>query len=93
MAYADAASKSNFAWALHAGLAYEVTNSFTVEFAYRYVNLGTAITGDIICLRRHEHRPTIRCTFKDITSHDFRFGVRWMLQPEPVYQPPLMRRG
>ena len=31
--------------------------------------------------------------FKDITSHDLKFGVRWMLQPEPAYQPPLMRRG
>ena len=29
IAYADAASKSNFAWALHAGLAYEVTKAFT----------------------------------------------------------------
>ena len=29
--------------------------------------------------------------FKDITSHDVKFGVRWMFQqPE---QPVLMRRG
>ena len=34
------ASKTNFAWALHAGLAYEVTPKFKVELAYRYVNLG-----------------------------------------------------
>jgi hypothetical protein len=30
---------------------------------------------------------------KNIDSHDFKLGVRWMLQPEPVYQAPLMRRG
>ena len=29
----------------------------------------------------------------DFDSHDFKLGMRWMLQPEPVYQPPLMRRG
>ena len=33
--------------------------------------------------------------FKGITSHDFKLGMRWMLQPDPqpVFAPPLMRRG
>jgi opacity protein-like surface antigen len=89
MAYADAASKSNFAWALHAGLAYEVTKSFTVELAYRYTNLGNGITGDIIAF---DGTNTVNnpMHFKDITSHDVKFGVRWMFQQE---QPVLMRRG
>jgi opacity protein-like surface antigen len=92
MAYADAASKSNFAWALHAGLAYEVTKTFTVEMAYRYVNLGSGTTGDIIAYdgTNNFNNPM---KFKDITSHDLKFGVRWMFQPEPVYQAPLSRRG
>ncbi len=30
---ADGATKTNFAWALHAGVAYKVTNNFTVELA------------------------------------------------------------
>jgi hypothetical protein len=30
--------------------------------------------------------------FKNITSHDVKFGVRWMLQPEPAYAP-VMTRG
>jgi opacity protein-like surface antigen len=92
MAFAHAASKSNFAWALHAGLSYEVTKSFSVELAYRYLNLGDAVSGDIIgfdgtnLINNPMH-------FKDITSHDVKFGVRWMLQPEPTYQQPLMRKG
>jgi opacity protein-like surface antigen len=92
MAYANAASKSNFAWALHAGLAYEVTKSFTVEMAYRYVNLGDGASGDLITYTgaNQFNNPM---QFKDITSHDLKFGVRWMLQPEPVYQAPLSRRG
>jgi opacity protein-like surface antigen len=92
MASADAASKSNFAWALHAGLAYEVTKAFTVELAYRYVNLGDGVTGDIVPFTgvNSINNPM---HFKDITSHDIKFGVRWMLQPEPVYQAPLMTRG
>ncbi len=35
-------SKWSFAWALHAGLAYNVTNNFKVEFAYRYLNMGAS---------------------------------------------------
>lgn len=91
MAYADAASKSNFAWALHGGLAYEVTRSFTVELAYRYVNLGNGVTGDIIAFDG-TNSVVNPMHFKTITSHDVKFGVRWMLQPEPAYGP-LMRRG
>lgn len=99
--YADSASQTNFAWALHAGLAYKVTPNFTVELAYRYLNLGDGITGDVINFDGTNaiNNPT---TFKDITSHDLKFGVRWNLQdstpgirsavftppPAPVYAQP-----
>jgi hypothetical protein len=34
-------------------------------------------------------------TFKDITSHDLKLGVRWNFDTpqEPVYAPPLIRKG
>jgi opacity protein-like surface antigen len=86
----------SFAWAAHAGVAYTVTNSFKVELGYRYLNMGSAQTAEIQCgatgcgagggPRAHYHLRTL-------DSHDLKFGMRWMLQPEPVYQPPLMRRG
>ena len=37
--------------------------------------------------------PRAYYTLTNIDSHDFKIGMRWMLQPEPVYPPPLMRRG
>jgi len=93
-AYADSASKWNFAWALHAGLAYKVTPNFTVELAYRYVDLGDGITGDI---RAYDGTNAIYnpMTFKHITSQDVRLGVRWAIDPAPVYMPPppLIRKG
>src|SRR5437763_1044773 len=44
--FAEGASKTNLAWALHAGVAYKVTNNFTVELAYRYLDMGTGVHGN-----------------------------------------------
>jgi opacity protein-like surface antigen len=80
----------NFAWALYAGLTYNVTNTFKVDLTYRYLSLGKA-------------KETVDCaggcggtdlTFKDLYSNDFMLGLRWEcceLPPPPppvVYQPP-----
>jgi opacity protein-like surface antigen len=92
LAYGDSVAKWNFAWAAHAGLAYKVTPSFTVELAYRYLDMGDGLTGD---LRRFDGVNAIvnPTTFKSITSHDLKIGVRWDLNNPPVYQPPLIRKG
>lgn len=93
VAYGGTASKWNFAWAIHAGLAYHVTNNFTVELAYRYLDLGDAASGDLITYTGVNaiNNPM---EFRHITSHDLKLGVRWMLAPEPVYAPPpLVRKG
>lgn len=86
-------SKWNLAWALHAGLAYKVTPNVTVEFAYRYLDMGDGLTGD---LRTFDGTNNVNnpMTFKNITSHDLKLGVRWNFdQPQPVYQQPLVRKG
>lgn len=80
------ASKWNFAWALHAGLAYKVTPSLTLELAYRYVDLGDGVTGVLTAFDRSSINSPI--TFKDITSHDLKLGVRWNIDAVPVYAPP-----
>jgi len=95
VAFADTASQWNFAWALHAGLAVQASSNMTVELAYRYVSLGDGITGDIITYQgtNNVNNPM---HFKDITSHDFKIGLRWVccdVAPTPppppvVYQPP-----
>lgn len=93
MAYANAASKWNFAWALHAGLAYDVTPNLTMELAYRYVHLGDARSGDIIAFdgTNSIYNPM---HFKGLTSHDLKFGVRWMFADLGVgqWQQPMIRK-
>ena len=92
LAFGDNVSKWNFAWALHAGLAYKVTPNFTVELAYRYLDLGDGLTGDLKTFdgTNNIFNPT---TFKGITSHDLKLGVRWNLESPQVYAPPLIRKG
>jgi len=92
LAFGDNVSKWNFAWALHAGVAYRVSPNFTVELAYRYLDMGDGLTGDLRTFDGTNNvvNPT---TFKGLTSHDFKLGVRWDLDSPPVYMPPLVTKG
>ncbi len=84
--YAGDGSSTNFAWALHAGLGYQVNPNFTVELAYRYVSLGDGITGDVI---NYDGTNTINnpWTYKNITSHDIKLGMRWAFGDYGAAQP------
>ncbi len=92
--FGDTVSKWNFAWAAYAGLAYRVTPGMTMELAYRYLDLGDGLTGD---LRTFDGTNAIvnPMTFKHITSQDVKLGVRWSLDPTPMYMPqrPLITKG
>jgi opacity protein-like surface antigen len=94
---ASDSSTWDLAWAVHAGLAYNVTTNFKVEFAYRYLSMGSPNTAVIGCNSggcANTGGPAAFYTLNNLTSQDFKIGMRWMLAPEPVYAPqPLMRRG
>jgi opacity protein-like surface antigen len=96
VAFADDASKWNFAWAAHAGISYKVNSQLSFEFAYRYVSLGNGTSGDIKTFTGVNaiNNPM---EFNNITSHDLKFGVRWLLdapaEKYPAMMPPLMRKG
>jgi opacity protein-like surface antigen len=93
LAFAPSASKWSFAWALHTGLAYRVTPNMTVELGYSYMNLGDGVTGALTT--KDGVTANQAMTFKDITSHDLKLGLRWNFDTpqEPVYAPPLIRKG
>jgi opacity protein-like surface antigen len=92
-------SEWKFAWAVHAGVAYNVNNNFKMELAYRYLNFGNVNTGVIDCAAAGCSTgggPRAFYTFRELDSHDIKFGMRWMLAPEqqvPAYLPPLVRKG
>ncbi len=102
IAYADSYTQNQFAWALHAGLAYKVTSNFTAELAYRYTNLGSFQSGDITTYlgTNSVYNPMI---FNNVYSHDVKLSLRWALgnydnpapmavgagyAPAPAYSPP-----
>jgi len=87
VAYGGDKTTTNFAWALHAGVSYDVTPQFAVDLAYRYSDLGSAKSGEITTFDGAATVPS-GLHIKDITSNDLLLGFRYKLQREPVvYQP------
>lgn len=86
VAFGEDKTTSNFAWAIHAGVAYDVTPQTVIELSYRYVDLGDAKSGTVTS---YDGTSTYAGHhIKDITSNDLLLGVRYKLQREPVvYQP------
>lgn len=82
--YGDADhSSTNFAWALYAGLSYDVTDQLTLDFAYRYTDLGDAETGRATAYDGSGSYNGLE--IRDITSHDLLLSARYRLDSPHVY--------
>jgi opacity protein-like surface antigen len=87
-----------FAWAIHAGLAYNLTRNVKLELSYRYLDMGTVDTSIVNCAATGcvGNGPRAFYSMTDFTSQDFRLGMRWMFDAPleaPAYAPPLVRKG
>jgi opacity protein-like surface antigen len=90
--FANGATKTNLAWAVYAGVAYKVTNNFTVELAYRYLDLGNGVTGTGQYFDgTNAGSPPFQ--FNHLTSQDIKLGVRWTCCDVPPPPPPLVTKG
>lgn len=89
--WADDGDEWNFAWALHAGLAYDVSDNLTLDVAYRYLDMGDGTTGNFRSFVPFVTSPG-PLTVEDITSHDVMVGLRWKLDSgccqQTAYAPP-----
>jgi opacity protein-like surface antigen len=83
----------HMAYALYAGLAYNVSKNFKIDFTYRYLNYGS-ITDTIDCIGGCNPDSY---KFGNLFSHDIMLGLRWTCcdveQPRYVYTPPLRSKG
>jgi opacity protein-like surface antigen len=68
---------TDLAWALHAGLSYAVTQNFTMELAYRYLNYGS-VTDSINCIGGC-HPDSYKVD--SLSSNDITLGFRWRFPP------------
>jgi opacity protein-like surface antigen len=92
--FAADGNKTSLAWAVHAGLAYKVSNNFTVELAYRYLDLGSAVTGNTnFAFSSPGVLGTHAWTVNNLTSQDLRVGLRWTCCDVAPPPPPLIRKG
>ncbi|KAA2236748.1 outer membrane protein [Salinarimonas soli] len=89
--FAGSTSSTHLAFALHAGLAYDVNERLKLELAYRYLNMGRPNAGTINC---EGGCDAYGYKLKDYDSHDIKIGMRWLLaSPAPVaYERPLIRK-
>ena len=87
-------SRTNFAWALMAGLAFDVTQNLKLELGYRYLDLGKFTSGASHCLGTCGGGVANYVVSKnDLAYNDFRIGLRWMIGEESYAPPqPLVRK-
>jgi opacity protein-like surface antigen len=85
--YGTQNSSFSLAWAAMAGLDFSITPNMKLEFSYRYLSLGTPISGPITC------QNTPACGHEvqrfDLTSNDIRIGVRYIFAEVPPPAPSL----
>jgi opacity protein-like surface antigen len=97
--YGSAPDKTStgLAWALHAGVGYDVSSNLKLELGYRYLNMGTLGSSNLNCTNGGTGVVT-PCGWhnrvKNWASHDVRFGVRYLFaEAAPAYAPgPLVRK-
>ena len=76
VAFGEEHDEWNLAWALYAGLGMDVTDNFTVELAYRYLDMGDGESGNLIAFDGTDNFDN-PMEFRDITSHDVKLGFRY----------------
>jgi opacity protein-like surface antigen len=101
-------ASTNFAWALMAGLDFNITPNLKLELGYRYLNMGKITSGASNCANGNGSgngfsvgncggsNYYVRST-NELASNDFRIGLRWMIgdnytPPPPEAPPPLVRK-
>ena len=82
-------SGANFAWALMAGMSWNVAPNLKLDIGYRYANMGSLTTGVIGCT------DSTTCHYEtqhfNLASNDIRVGLRWMVDPGMPYEPGYVR--
>ena len=88
-AVSNSATKWTFAWALMAGMSFDVTQNLKLDVSYRYLNMGSMDGGTVVCNGACGIRETQHFKF---SSNDIRIGLRYMFGEVPPPPPVLVRK-
>ncbi len=67
----------NLAWDVQAGLTYNVNDNLKIDLSWRFLDLGSPQTAVVHC-QNTAVCPGAFYTLHEITSQDFRIGLRWL---------------
>jgi opacity protein-like surface antigen len=94
--------RTNLAWALMAGLSYDITSNLKLDLGYRYMNLGDIRSSPIDCVCGQIF-PGFK--IRNLASNELLIGMRWLFgetgpvalaapayAPPFVPQPPIVRK-
>ena len=94
-------TQANLAWALMAGVDLNVTRHLKLELGYRYLDYGKFQSGGSRCLSGNGAQgsfiaancgTTFTVASKELTSNDFRIGLRYYFDSEPAPEQPIVRK-
>jgi opacity protein-like surface antigen len=73
----DGATRADFAWALMAGVGYQVTSNAVLDIGYRYIDMGSAHSSrtDMFAQCCAQWNPKL--VVDDMTAHEFKVGLRY----------------
>jgi opacity protein-like surface antigen len=80
-------TRSNFAYALMAGVSADVGPNMKVDMGYRYLNMGKFQSGIYSC--PGGCGGTYSLQGRSLDAHEFRLGLRWMLGGPAVASAPM----
>jgi opacity protein-like surface antigen len=81
VAFGATNTNTNFAWALHAGVSYDVSPQLAIDLAYRYAQLGDGTSGAVTDYLGVAH-PDATLHIRDIDTNDVMLGVRYKFNRE-----------
>lgn len=73
----EAATQSNFAWALMAGVTRELDHGFNLDVGYRMIDLGTAHTGNLVLSKTGVAIGSTGIESSAIYANEVRVGLRY----------------
>ena len=80
-------TRTNFAWGVGAGLAYSFTPNWSLDVAYKYLDLGRLQSGTSVTIAGAASPPATSIKSDNFTVHTVTVGFRYTFAPPPPPPP------